>query len=77
MEVPRLAFHYNLKVSKILVGFIGREFVSESLYGQSKILGLDRQRAQPLDGISALGDRLSGLIDSAVKSFFGFFRTRR
>src|SRR5271167_4877867 len=77
MEIPRRAFHFHLKDGRALIGFIGREFFSDSPYSHGEIIGLDRRRTQSLNGIPALGDRFSSLIDRAVESLFSFLRTRR
>src|SRR5271169_3047630 len=77
MEIPRRAFHFHLKGGRALIGFIGREFFSDSPYSHGEIIGLDRGRTQSLNGIPAFGDRFSSLIDRAVESLFSFLRTRR
>src|SRR5271167_3196508 len=76
MEIPRRAFHFHLKDGRALIGFIGRELFSDRPYSHGEIIGLDSGRTQSLNGIPALGDRFSSLIDRAVESLFCFLRTR-
>ena len=76
-QVSRCAFHLHAEFDGILVGRIGREFFSDRSDGQGKIVRLDRGGTQPLHGIPALGDRLSGLIDRAIEFFFGVARGKQ
>src|SRR4029077_19374704 len=65
----------HMKAGMIRVRFTGGEFFPQSVYRQSKVVGLDPRGAQPLYRIPALGDRFSRLIDSAPQRFLGFVRT--
>src|ERR1700730_390174 len=70
-EIPRRAFHVDLKGGGTAICCISRELLSESAYGQYKVAGLDRGRTQVLHGIPALRDRCHGLIDSTIEPQFG------
>src|SRR5260370_16819170 len=76
MEISRRAFHRHLKVRTTMVAFIGCQFFSNDSYCKTKIVDLDSRRTQPLNGVAALGNGFSGLVNGAGEVLLSLDRTR-
>jgi len=80
MEIPRRAFDGDADDGRTHVGVVALrccELFAERADGHGQIVGGGRGRAQVLDGVASLGDRLRRLIDRALQLLSGFGGTIR